>query len=162
MTTTSSVPALQGTATVNLPQPQAFSFFTGSIASWWPNEYHIGATDMVDTVLEPRVDGRWYERGADGSECDWGRVLVREPPHRLVVTWQINGHWQFDDDPQRASEIEVRFVADGPGVTRVTLDHRHLDRLVQGQAMHDQIAGGGGGWGTVLGRFASAAEAMGQ
>ena len=89
-------------------------------------------------------------------------MLVWEPPHRLVVTWQINGHWQFDDDPQRASEIEVRFVADGPGVTRVTLDHRHLDRLVQGQAMHDQIAGGGGGWGTVLGRFASTAEATAQ
>ena len=162
MTTTSSVPALQGTATVNLPQSEAFSFFTRSIGSWWPNEYHIGQADMVDTVLEPRVDGRWYERGADGSECDWGRVLVWEPPHRLVVTWQINGHWQFDDDPQRASEIEVRFVADGPGVTRVTLDHRHLDRLVQGQAMHDQIAGGGGGWGTVLGRFASTAEATAQ
>jgi uncharacterized protein YndB with AHSA1/START domain len=162
MTTTSSVPALHGTATVNLPLTQAFTFFTGSMGQWWPNEYHIGQADMIDTVLEPRVDGRWYERGADGSECDWGRVLAWEPPHRLVVTWQINGHWQFDEDPRHASEIEVSFIADGPGVTTVNLDHRHLDRLVEGQAMHDQIAGAGGGWGTVLDRFASTAAAPDQ
>jgi uncharacterized protein YndB with AHSA1/START domain len=162
MTTTSSVPALHGTATVNLPLTQAFTFFTGSMGRWWPKEYHIGQADMLDTVLEPRVDGRWYERGADGSECDWGRVLAWEPPDRLVVTWQINGHWQFDEDPQHASEIEVNFNADGPSVTTVNLDHRHLDRLVEGQAMRDQIAGGGGGWGTVLDRFASTAAAPGR
>ncbi len=91
MTTTSSVPDLHGTATVNLPLQRAFEFFTSAMARWWPNEYHIGQADMVDTVLEPRVGGRWYERGADGSQCDWGRVLAWEPPDRLVVTWQING-----------------------------------------------------------------------
>jgi hypothetical protein len=76
MTTTSTIPALHGTATVNLPVAQAFEFFTDSMSQWWPREYHIGQADMVDTVLEPRVGGRWYERGADGSECDWGRVLA--------------------------------------------------------------------------------------
>jgi len=113
MTTTPTVAGLHGTATVNLPVSHAFEFFTSFMNRWWPNEYHIGQADMVDTVLEPRVGGRWYERGADGSECDWGRVLVWEPPHRLVLTWQINGHWQFDGDPLRGSEVEVRFTADG-------------------------------------------------
>lgn len=157
MTTTPTVPALHATATVSLPPAQAFEFFTGSMNRWWPSEYHIGGADMVDTVLEPWVGGRWYERGADGSECDWGRVLAWEPPHRLVVTWQINGHWRFDDDPRHASEIEVRFTPDGLDQTTVDLDHRHLDRLVDGQTMHDQIVQAGGGWSAVLERFATTA-----
>ena len=157
MTTTPAVPALHGTATVNMPVAQAFEFFTGSMNRWWPNDYHIGQADMVDTVLEARVDGRWYERGADGTECDWGRVLAWEPPHRMVVTWQINGQWQYDDDPEHASEIEVHFTADGPEQTTVDLDHRHLDRLVDGQAMHDQIVQAGGGWSSLLERFATTA-----
>lgn len=157
MTTTSTVPDLHGTATVNLSLPRAFDFFTASMGRWWPNEYHIGQADMVDTVLEPRVGGRWYERGADGSQCDWGRVLAWEPPDRLVVTWQINGHWQFDGDARHASEVEVRFTADGPEQTTVDLAHRHLDRLIAGQTMHDQIADAGGGWSSVLERFATTA-----
>jgi uncharacterized protein YndB with AHSA1/START domain len=92
----------------------------------------------------------------DGIECDWGRVLVWEPPHRLLVTWQINGGWQYDPDPQHASEIEVRFIAEGPEKTRVELEHRLLERLVDGQALRDGI-GEGGGWSSVLERFAKAA-----
>ena len=91
------------------------------------------------------------------NECDWGRVLAWEPPHRLVVTWQINGEWQYDPDPEHASEIEVRFTADGPGQTTVELEHRLLDRLVAGQAIHDAIAVQGGGWTSLLERFAKAA-----
>jgi uncharacterized protein YndB with AHSA1/START domain len=104
----------------------------------------LGQADMATAILEPREGGRWYEQGVDGSECDWGRVLAWEPPHRLVVTWQINGHWQYDSDPERASEIEVRFAADGPDQTIVTLERRHLERLVDSQALRDGITGGGG------------------
>jgi len=102
------------------------------------------------------VGGRWFERGVDGSECDWGKVLEWEPPHRLVVTWQINGEWKYDPDPGHASEIEVRFTADGPSQTIVELEHRHLDRLVLAQAIHDGIKGGGG-WGALLELFAATA-----
>ena len=98
-----------------------------------------------------------YERGVDGSECDWGRVLTWEPPRRLVVTWQINGKWQFDPDPAHAGEIEVKFTADDPDHTTVELEHRHLDRLVDGQIIHDAI-GQGGGWTAVLDAFVKAAE----
>jgi uncharacterized protein YndB with AHSA1/START domain len=160
MTSAPIIPTLHGKATVNLPVEEAFAFFTGSFGSWWPADYHIGQADMVDAVIEPREGGRWYERGVDGTECDWGRVLAWEPPNRLVVTWQINGQWQFDRDPARASEIEVRFTAAGPEQTIVELEHRHLDRLVAGQAIHDTLLGGGG-WGAVLETFAKAAEASG-
>jgi uncharacterized protein YndB with AHSA1/START domain len=85
-------------------------------------------------------------------------VLAWEPPHRLLLTWQINGSWQFDPDPEHASEIEVRFAADGPAQTTVEMEHRHLDRLVGGQAIHDAIVVGGGGWNSLLELFAKAAS----
>jgi uncharacterized protein YndB with AHSA1/START domain len=154
---TSPIEPIQARTTVNVPLEKAFAVFTASFDIWWPPQQHIGAAEMAGAVLEPREGGRWYERGVDGSECDWGRVLVWEPPHRLVVTWQINGRWQYDPDPEHASEVEVRFTADGPGQTTVELEHRLLERLVEGQALRDAI-GGGGGWGSTLEAFAKAAQ----
>ncbi len=151
-----TIPPLQGTVTVGVPVDHAFRVFTDSIHTWWPAQYHIGQADMDRAVLEPREGGRWYEKGVDGSECDWGRVLAWEPPRRLVVTWQINGQWQFDPDPEHASEIEVRFTPDGPGQTTVELEHRHLERLVDGQVLREGIQGGGG-WSALLELFAKAA-----
>jgi uncharacterized protein YndB with AHSA1/START domain len=155
MSTAPTIPAIRGRVTVGVPVEHAFRVFTESFHTWWPSEYHIGAADMAEAVLEPRAGGRWYERGVDGSECDWGRVLAWEPPHRLVVTWQINGQWQYDPDPEHASEVEVRFTADGAEQTTVELEHRLLERLVGGQAIHDAISGGGG-WAAILERFAKA------
>ena len=156
MSDTPTIPALHGTITVGVPIARAFRVFTEGFNTWWPREYHIGQAEMAEAILEPRQGGRWYERCVDGSECDWGRVLAWEPPHRLVVTWQISGEWQYDPDLQHASEIEVRFTADGPERTVVDLEHRLLDRLVGGQAIYDGI-GRGGGWTSNLERFARAA-----
>ncbi len=154
--TTPTIPPLHGTVTVSVPLEHAFRIFTDSIHTWWPAQYHIGQADMDKAILEPREGGRWYEQGVDGSQCDWGRVLAWEPPHRLVLTWQINGQWQYDPDPQHASEIEVRFTPDGPEQTTVELEHRLLDRLVDGQAIRDALVGGGG-WTAMLELFAKAA-----
>jgi uncharacterized protein YndB with AHSA1/START domain len=156
MSSTPTIPALTGAITVAVPVEEAFRVFTASFDTWWPREFHIGRPAMAEAVLEPRVGGRWYERGVDGSECDWGRVLAWEPPHRLVVTWQINGDWQYDPDPERASEVEVRFTPDGLERTLVELEHRLIHRLAGGQALHDGIAQGGG-WKMLLDRFAEAA-----
>jgi uncharacterized protein YndB with AHSA1/START domain len=155
MSNPSTIPALHGTVTVAGPIERAFRIFTESFDTWWPRAFHIGRSDMAEAILEPREGGRWYERGVDGTECDWGHVLAWDPPNRLVVTWQINGEWQYDPDPDHASEIEVRFTADGPERTTVALEHRFLDRLVGGQALHDGI-GQGGGWSSNLERFAEA------
>jgi uncharacterized protein YndB with AHSA1/START domain len=160
MSTPAPVPALTGRTTVGVPLERAFAVFTRSLDTWWPRMYHIGQAAMAEAVLEPRPGGRWYERGVDGSECDWGRVLIWEPPHRLVVTWQVNGAWEYDPDPAHASEIEVRFTADGPGQTTVELEHRLLERLVSGQAISDTIRGGVG-WTAMLELFAKAAVAAG-
>jgi uncharacterized protein YndB with AHSA1/START domain len=158
MSSTPTIPALNATITVGAPIERAFRVFTESFDTWWPRQFHIGQADMAEAVLERREGGRWYERGVDGSECEWGRVLAWEPPHRLVVTWQINGEWQYDPDPARASEIEVRFTAEAPDRTVVALEHRLLERLVGGQQLRDGI-GQGGGWRMLLEQFSAAVSA---
>jgi uncharacterized protein YndB with AHSA1/START domain len=141
--------------TVSVPVERAFHVFTDSFTTWWPVEYHIGEADFVEAVLEPREGGRWFERGADGSECEWGRVLTWQPPHRLVVTWQINGQWQYDPDPAHASEVEVRFNALGPEQTVVELEHRFIDRLVDNVAARAALSDTSG-WTGILERYAKA------
>ncbi len=160
MSSPSAIPPISGTVTVGVPLERAFHVFTATIDTWWPHQYHIGQADVAEVVLEPKVGGRWYERGVDGSECDWGRVLEWEPPHRLVFTWQINGEWQFDPDPRHASEIEVRFTADGPEQTTVEVEHRHFDRLVGGGGVHGAITGGGG-WSALRDGYATAVADQG-
>ena len=156
MTEQALLPPITGIVTVALPIARAFEVFTGSIDTWWPHQYHIGQADIAEVVLEPHVGGRWFEKGVDGSECDWGRVLAWEPPQRVVFTWQINGMWQFDPDPAHASEIEALFRADGPDQTIVEVEHCHFERLVAGQGVHGAI-NGGGGWELLLAGYAKAA-----
>ncbi|MEJ3658459.1 SRPBCC family protein [Actinomycetes bacterium KLBMP 9759] len=151
------IPPIIGTATVAVPIEKAFEVFTGSIDTWWPHQFHLGKADVDEVVLEPVQGGRWYERGVDGTECDWGRVLLWEPPHRVVITWQINGSWQFDPDPDHASEIDVRFTATGPSETTVALEHHSFERLVGGGTINDAIRGGGG-WTFLLDVYAKIAE----
>jgi uncharacterized protein YndB with AHSA1/START domain len=143
---------------VQAPPAVAWRVFTEKMGAWWPLDTHkIGKTKAVDAVIEPRAGGRWYERGDDGSTCDWGRVLSWEPHSRLVLSWDISADWQ--PDPTLKTEIEVRFIDDGENGTRVELEHRHLDRY---GARRDQMRGifdSEGGWGGLLASFARAAAA---
>jgi uncharacterized protein YndB with AHSA1/START domain len=113
---------------VNVEPEKAFSIFTKNMVQWWPKEHHIGDRPMAALVVEPFNGGRWYERGEDGSECDWGKVLVYEPPHRVVFSWHLNGDFEFVPDIERASEVEARFRSERPGETTIELEHRHFER----------------------------------
>jgi uncharacterized protein YndB with AHSA1/START domain len=113
---------------VRAVRERAFSVFTERFVTWWPQSHHIGEVEMAEAFIEPREGGRWYERGVDGTECDWGRVLAWEPPSRVVLSWHLQGDFSYDPDPAKASEIEVRFVAESPEETRVELEHRHIER----------------------------------
>jgi uncharacterized protein YndB with AHSA1/START domain len=150
--------AVRQTVTVDVPPERAFAVFTADLASWWPLEaYHIGAQPAVGVVVEPRAGGRWYERAADGSECDWGRVLAWEPPHRVVLAWQISADWQHD--PGLVTEVEVRFDAEEGDRTRVELEHRGLEAYGErAQEMRDTF-GSPDGWAGLLKRFAGTAAA---
>lgn len=143
---------------VDAPQAHAFAVFTEQQGSWWPlATHHIAKVAAATAVVEPRAGGRWFERGVDGSECEWGHVLVWEPPHRLVLGWELDAEWRHD--PSLQSEVEVRFVAVGPRSTRVELEHRHLERYA-GKA--DSMRAGldsEGGWSQILKLYAAAAAA---
>jgi hypothetical protein len=114
---------------------------------------------MAEAILEQREGGRWYERGVDGSECDWGTVLVYDAPNRVVVSWHLNGEWAYDPDPAKASEVEVRFIAEGPDVTRVELEHRHLERHGGDWEAVSRGVGGDGGWAGILRGYSEVAAA---
>jgi uncharacterized protein YndB with AHSA1/START domain len=145
--------AVRKTITVRAPRERAFTVFTERFGTWWPAEHHIGAADLADAIIEPRVGGRYYERGVDGSECDWGRVLAYDPPDRVVLSWHLQGDWKYHPDPAKASEIEVRFIAEGPDRTRVELEHRHIER----HDLADDVLRGidsPDGWSGILQRYA--------
>lgn len=143
---------------VDAPQAVAWRVFTEKMGTWWPlDNYKIGKAKAVDAVIEPQVGGRWYERGNDGSECDWGRVLVWEPPLRLVLTWDVSADWQ--PDPKLKTELELRFIALGKERTRVELEHRNLDRYGARRDEMRRIFETEGDWGRLLQMFAARAAA---
>ena len=153
--------SVRKTVSVDAPQDVAWRVFTQRMGTWWPlANYKIGKANAVDAVIEPQVGGRWYERGDDGSTCDWGRVLLWEPPSRLVLSWDINAEWQ--PEPTLNTEIEVRFIPDGENVTRVVLEHRHLDRYGARRDEMRRIFDVEGDWGRLLALFARAATISGR
>jgi uncharacterized protein YndB with AHSA1/START domain len=133
---------------------RAFSVFTEDMAAWWNPDHHLVQGELAEMVFEPRVGGHIYDRAVDGSECRWARVLAYDPPHRLVFSWDINTSWEIETDPERTSEVEVRFVPEGPDRTRVELEHRNLDRHGDGWDRMRASVGSPEGWPDGLVRFA--------
>jgi uncharacterized protein YndB with AHSA1/START domain len=159
MTTQAQETSVRASIVVEAPIERAFSVFTEGIGSWWNPEHHILEADLAEMVFEPRAGGHVYDRGVDGSECRWARVLAYEPPDRVVISWDISPRWQLETEPEKASEVEVRFVTEGSDRTRVELEHRKLERHGEGwQQMRDAV-GAPEGWSDGLRRFADATRA---
>jgi uncharacterized protein YndB with AHSA1/START domain len=133
----------------------AFELFTAGIDRWWPKSHSLSTSPLRESVIEPRVGGRWYTRHDDGSECVVGEVLAWDPGRRFVVTWQIDVGWKPDARREYASEVEVRFIEETPGHTRVELEHRNFERMgaEPGAKMRGAVDSAGG-WGTLLGLYA--------
>jgi uncharacterized protein YndB with AHSA1/START domain len=155
MSTQTTETSVERSVVVEAPAERAFAVFTDGIGSWWAPEHHILEAELTEMVFEPRVGGHVIDRGVDGSECRWARVLAYEPPTRVVISWDINLQWQLESDPDRTSEIEVRFVPEGPTRTRVELEHRHLDRHGEGWEQMREAVGSRDGWDTGLARLAA-------
>jgi uncharacterized protein YndB with AHSA1/START domain len=154
MTTPAEGTTVHHEIVVNAPIERAFSVFTEDFGSFKPAEHNLLSVEIAETVFEPRAGGRLYDRGIDGSECNWARVLAYEPPDRVIISWDINPRWQIETDPEKTSEVEVRFIAETPEQTRVELEHRNLDRHLEGwEAVRDGVDSEAG-WPLYLQRFA--------
>jgi uncharacterized protein YndB with AHSA1/START domain len=143
---------------VEISAADAFDLYTKDVAAWWAKDHFIGKEPFVEVVMEPKVGGRYYEVAADGTECDWGQVLVWEPPTRVVTSWHIGGDWKYHPEMEKASEVEVRFIPLGELACRVELEHRHFERHDGGEMVALGV-GAPNGWMKTLVNFKAAAEA---
>ena len=158
MNTQTAETAVQTSIVVEAPQQLAFDVFTKDMAGWWPPDHHILEGELAEMVFEMKEGGRVYDVGVDGSECQWARVLAFEPPGRVVISWDITPQWKLQTDPEKTSEVEFRFIPEGPERTRVELEHRHLDRHGEGwEGMRDAV-GSPEGWNRGLRAFGDRAE----
>ena len=141
---------------INASQRRASQAFTEQMDLWWPRAHHIGKSEMKEAVLETKPGGRWYKVGVDGTECNWGKVLVWNPPHKVVLAWQITAEFQYD--PNFLTEVEVNFIEKGPKLTSFTLEHRNIEKFgVQAQEIWSMFDSEGG-WTGMIKSFATIAE----
>ncbi len=144
--------------TVAAPLALAFEVFTARMESWWPMAtHHIGEADCATVVVEPQAGGRWFERGVDGRECQWGEVLAWEPPQRVLLAWRLNHRWAYD--PALHTEVEVRFSALDGQTTRVELEHRGLEAYGPEAVAMQQVLGSPNGWSGMLDHYAEVGAA---
>jgi uncharacterized protein YndB with AHSA1/START domain len=154
MTAPAEATSIHHEVVVEAPIERAFSVFTKGFGSFKPPEHNMLGVDIAETVFELREGGHVYDRGIDGSECRWARVLAYEPPNRVLISWDISPQWQIETDLEKTSEVDVRFIAETPGRTRVELEHRNLDRHGDGWEAVREGVDGDAGWPLYLHRFA--------
>jgi len=145
---------------VQVPIERAFSVFVEQMGTWWPAAHHIGAQPFQSICVEPRAGGRWYERDAQGNECNWGQVLAWGPPHRVTFSWHLGPDWKFNPDMAKASEVDIRFTAEGPSTTLVELTHSGIERHGEGYEQLRAMLDSPNAWAGTLAEFAKAVESQ--
>jgi len=153
-----AIESVRKNITVKASADRAFRVFTEGFDTWWPRDHHIGKSPMKKAIIEGRPGGRCFSQQIDGTDCDWGQILVWEPPHRFVMAWQVTPAWGYEPDAANASEVEVRFTPQPDGTTRVDLEHRHFERHGAGADTMRTAVDSPMGWGGLLPRFAARAE----
>lgn len=152
-----SIAPIVQSVTIAVPPARAFAIFTDQMGAWWTTGKTVGAQPHVAIVIEPVAGGRWYERDAAGAETEWGKVIAWDQPDRILLAWQLDASFSYD--PTLETEVEVTFAAVAEG-TRVTLEHRRLERFgPSAQRVAEQL---GGGWPTIVANYAAFAEEQGQ
>lgn len=153
-----NIPPIHKTVMVKATVERAFDMFTSGFDSWWPRSHHVGSSPMKRAIVEERANGRCYTEQEDGTECDWGTVLVWEPPHRFVMAWQVNAEFLYEPAIAKSSEVEVRFTAQPDGVTRVDLEHRYFERHGETGAIARAGVDSPDGWTGVLQLYVARVE----
>jgi hypothetical protein len=150
---TTTIAPIKKEVLVAASQETAFNVFTKNMDSWWPRTHHVGSCPMLEMILEPKPNGRWYTKHEDGSEVDCGHILVWDPFGKVIINWQIDGNFQYV--PTLTTEIEVLFIAEGPNQTRVILEHRDLDKLLGGSKVIESMDEG---WGQIMNLYLTIAQ----
>jgi uncharacterized protein YndB with AHSA1/START domain len=137
---------------------RALNAFTADIDGWWPRDHHIctGTPKQVTSTVASAVaatPSSQTVRNAIG-----GRVILWEPPYRLILAWLIDGNWHYDPDQSRTSEVEVCFTSQADGTTRVDLEHRHFERMGEGGNNMRMMVEAPGGWPDILRLYAAYVE----
>jgi len=153
--TTTDAGTIRRQIVVPAPIERAFAVFTERFGDFKPVEHNLLSAPITETVFEPRVGGNIFDRAVDGSECRWARILAYEPPDRVVFSWDISPQWSLETDPELTSEVEVRFVAEGPLRTRLELEHRRIERHGPGWESVSEGVDGDEGWPLYLTRYAN-------
>jgi uncharacterized protein YndB with AHSA1/START domain len=153
MSSTISIAPVRKSVIVKAKPQHAFEVFALRIDRWWPKSKGIGSAPIRQSVIEPFVGGRWLTTFEDGTEAVVGHVRVWQPGKQLVVSWEINSTWKPDSRVAMASEVDIRFIADAEGSTRVELEHRNFERMgaAEGETMRGAVDGG---WPGMLALFA--------
>jgi uncharacterized protein YndB with AHSA1/START domain len=146
------------TVTVKASAERAFRVFTEGVDTWWPRAHHIGKSPMKKAIIEGRAGGRCFTEQIDGTDCDWGQILVWEPPHRFVMAWQVTPAWGYEPDVAKSSEVEVRFTPEADGSTRVDLEHRYFERHGAGAETMRTAIDAPNGWNGLLQLFQARVE----
>jgi uncharacterized protein YndB with AHSA1/START domain len=147
------------TVRVKAPIARAFDVFTSGLSRWWPHDHGVGKKPIQKVLMEPRLGGRWLEISEDGTETSVATITLWEPPHRLVLIWQINAQWK--PDLAMKSEVDVRFTADGQDATLVELVHHKFETMgvEAGASMRKDVDRG---WPGLIERYAQEAERSGE
>jgi uncharacterized protein YndB with AHSA1/START domain len=128
-TAASAADRVRVTTTVAVAPEAAFEVFTEEIDAWWRRgpryRFRHDREGRMQFVEDADGGRRLLEvyAGQPGDAYEVGRVLVWQPPERIVFEWRGN---QFT--PDQVTEVEVRFEPEGDR-TRVTLEHRGWDAL---------------------------------
>jgi hypothetical protein len=94
---------------------RAFELFTARASDWWPEA--VRHTSDPSSEIRMLASGRFWERARDGHEVELGRVLVWEPPERLILDFYPG------TDDLHPTEVIVKFAEEADG-TRVVVEHR--------------------------------------
>ena len=135
---------------VACPAEHAFAVWTSRIGTWWPRDHTVTGEADLTVVLEGEVGGRIFERTSGGVEHDWGAVTIWDPPATLGYSWHLGR------DRDDATDVEVRFVAEGEATTRIEIEHRGWERLGESATVwrdRNRI-----GWETMLPHLVAAIE----
>jgi uncharacterized protein YndB with AHSA1/START domain len=155
-------PVVRKSIRVRVPIERAFSVFVEQMEAWWPAAHHIGAKPFQSIFVEPRVGGRWYERDAEGSECDWGTVRAWDPPRLVTFSWHLGPDWKFNPDLAKASDVAIRFTSEGDSATLVELEHSAIERHGEGYEQLRTMLDSPNAWTSTLAEFAKAAEPIAE